>query len=382
MRFVLSAPAVSLLLVACIFLGSYAEEIPKDNGQGFIIKGERLKQQVSRHSMNSTELKETTASMGDPMNALTIFPGIERATGLTGNLVIRGLRPEYNRYYIDGMPVTFPVHFNGEHIVVSVNFLKGIDVYSSAFPVQYGGAMGGVIDMTTVDDITAFSGLIDINMIANSLFFKIPIFRTSVPDENGEVTKTNKGYIMFGGRYNGIKYILDDLIYEVLHPKEKREEAGNFVSDYKLEYWDYQFKAHYSFDRHHSITLLGIGAGDKEFRSIDYDSENRKLLMFHNQGLSYNYRGDRVKNRLLVYNSLSDRRLYRKAINMMYLFELINIDLRTYFGSRKSRPDQIGVKDSFEIEWINKHAQLKGEMEYQYSLYYFKGENDAGTNYF
>ncbi|MBN2158542.1 MAG: TonB-dependent receptor plug domain-containing protein [Spirochaetes bacterium] len=356
-------------------------EIKEDPDDGIIIRGERPKQQVSRRSMTAAEIEETTASLGDPMNALTIFPGIERATGLTGDLVFRGLRPEHNRYYIDSMPVPYPVHFNGEHMVISTRFIKGVDVYSSAFPVQYGGALAGVVDITTDDDVARFSGSIDINMISNSLFFRVPITRRPPPDENGEFMRATKGYIMFGGRYNGLKYILDSMLYQALHPKEKRREAGNYMSDYKLEYWDYQVKAHYALDKKNSFSILGIGAGDNEFRSIENYKDERKLLMFHNQGLYYNYHGGRFKNSLLVYNSWSERRLYKETITFMYFFELTNVCMHTYFGSKKSNPNMMGVKNNFEVDWIKHHAQLRGEIEYNYTYYDFHGKNDAGYNY-
>ena len=56
-------------------------------GAALTITGERDIQKVSRRTMTVQELKETPASFGDSINALTSLPGVDRTNGFFGPLV-------------------------------------------------------------------------------------------------------------------------------------------------------------------------------------------------------------------------------------------------------------------------------------------------------
>ncbi len=332
---------------------------------GVTVKGERDIQNISRRSMTVEEIKEVPASFGDSLNALTSLPGIVRTVGgIFGPLVIRGMYPDRNRYYIDGMPITNPMHFGGFHSVISNDLMSEIDLYSSSFPVKFGGPLGAVIDINTLDKVMDSGGLADISAISANMILKFPIMKTVIVD--GKEEEKNTGYVMAAARYGYIALFVP-LFYELVF-QEKLESAP--------EYWDYQFKFKYRFDVNNSLTVLLMGSKDffrflipnmtdtnsgmdPLFSNVQFESAQ----MFHNQGIYYNYTKNEFKNTLMLYSSITT---YHTYINM----KNVNAapELKNYFID--STPYLLGLKNNFSWEWWKGKAELRGNVEA--TLYYFK----------
>ncbi|HPV98147.1 MAG: carboxypeptidase regulatory-like domain-containing protein, partial [Spirochaetota bacterium] len=147
-------------------------------GAALTITGERDIQKVSRYTMTVRELKEVPASFGDSISALTALPGVIRTDGFFGPLVIRGGLDRNNNYFIDDIPIYSPMHFGGLHSVINNNLMSEIDLFSSAFPAQYGSANAAVISINTVDGVKEFGGYADIGLISASALVQTPILKT------------------------------------------------------------------------------------------------------------------------------------------------------------------------------------------------------------
>ena len=375
---------VNLDIITSIQQNFFLEPAPKDE-EGIVIRGQRPIQKLSRRSMNAEDFKEIPGSMDDPLNAMVIFPGVQRTHGLIGDLVIRGVKPAFNRYYIDGMPLNYPLHFNSENSVIAPDFMKGIDLYSSCFPVQYGNSLGSVININTIDSVDRFGGVFDLNMLTTSLLLKVPFTQNITEGES--VKKTTPGYVVFGGRYSGLKNLLETAYSEIQNSSKNQRRGGGQQGDRnsaqsKPEYYDYQFKFKYNFNKHHSITILGVGAGDKQINSYPNDKNEKINDMFHNQGLYYTYSSKRFTNRFLAYSTWSEHNYH--VTNTSFLSEYLRANFMPGMpnsGTSKSSPYQCGVKDGFQIEWIKNHAKLMGELEYAYYVYDYHGSGDLGYNY-
>jgi hypothetical protein len=331
---------------------------------GVTVKGERDVQNISRRSMTVEEIKEVPASFGDSLNALTSLPGIVRTVGgFFGPLVIRGMYPDRNRYYIDGMPVTNPMHFGGFHSVISNDLMSEIDLYSSSFPVKFGGPLAAVIDINTLDKVLDLGGFADISAISANMILKFPLLKTTLTD--GKEEERSAGYVMAAARYGYIALFVP-LFYELVFG-EKLESAP--------EYWDYQFKFKYMFDSKNSLTVLLMGSKDffkfltptfgpsmdPFFSNVQLESDQ----MFHNQGIYYNYHNNEFKNTLMLYSSITT---YHSYINMSN----VNAPAALKNYSVNSTPYMLGLKNNFSWEWWKGKAELRGNFEA--TLYYFKAE--------
>ncbi|MFC1671416.1 carboxypeptidase-like regulatory domain-containing protein, partial [Spirochaetota bacterium] len=334
-------------------------------GRTHVIRGRRTIQKVSRRTMNADQIKSVPGSFGDSLNALTSLPGVIRTFGgMFGPLIIRGMNQNYNRYYIDGMPINEPMHFGGFHSVIANDLMREIDLYASAFPSRYGSPMAAVIEINTIDKVKEFGGYIDLNLISGSLLFKVPIFRNVIVGE--EIKKETAGYIIVSSRVGYLSLIIP-VIYRIITGEELESVP---------EYWDYQLKAKYYFNSHHSLTVLCLGSVDyfkflvKE-RFIDIDEGQDPLFanfefetdqQFHNQGLYYTYQRDKLKSVLLAYSSITMYYNYfnSRQVSTVDWLKDIHVD---------SRPNIFGLKENVNFEWWEKHGELRGGLEF--TLYNF-----------
>ena len=162
-----------------------AEESKYSTIKPLVIRGTRARnrkkpeiQSISRQTMTAEDMKEVPASFGDSVSALTSLPGIMReGAGLFGSLVIRGADPSTNNYFIDDIPIYDPLHFGGLHSVINTNLIKDIDVYSSAFPAQFGSATSAVINISTMDRVNEYGGYFDISLLSAAALLKAPILK-------------------------------------------------------------------------------------------------------------------------------------------------------------------------------------------------------------
>ena len=332
------------------------------------IRGERDIQTVSRQTMTVKEIKEVPASLGDSINALTTLPGINRAGGLFGPMVIRGADPAMNSYFIDGIPLYKVMHFGGIHSVISNDLMSSIDLYSSSFPSSFNNTLGAVISINTLDDVPELGGFFDVGLISANMLIKTPFYKTTYLD--GKEIKEHKGYMITSGRVGYITLLIP-LFYEYVLGKSL---------DMLPTYWDYQFKTRYNFDSKHSLTFLAFGNKDRiniNTRSFPFDESSDPLLtdieLYQNdfantQALTYKYHySNKLYNSLLFYSALNQS-------HIKFNFALATSDWARDLGI-KSHPYIFGLKDTLTMEWWHKHSTLNIGAEAKYYLFFTKGNS-------
>ena len=133
---------------------------------------------------------------------------------------------------------------------------------------------------------------------------RIDLITFGSPCQDFSVAGTRKG---MDGERSG-------LIIEAMADKDKTEFAP--------EYWDYQFKMKYYFNRNHALTFLSFGAGDKVkmIKKAESDEEEDPVMekmqlrqdqWFHNQGLYYTYQPSKqFSNRLMGFSAFQKNEVY------------------------------------------------------------------------
>lgn len=347
-------------------------------GGTITITGDRPLQKLSRRTMTVQDIKEVPASFGDSVNALTSLPGVVRTMGnFFGPLVIRGISPSSNRYFIDEMPINNPMHFAGFHSVISNDLMSEIDLFSSSFPAMFSGATAAVISINTVDDVKKFGGSTDIGLISATTLISTPITRERVTGD--EIEEENTGYFIVSGRIGYLSLFIP-FFYEMV-----MDETLESIP----EYWDYQIKAKYFLNSRNSLTFLAIGSADYFKMLVDEDDlepeegddplfsdlDFKYRQSFHNQGIYYTFDTGKFRNRVMVYSSWSDYYTYVDAQNA-----LAADWLKDYYTD--SVPHIMGAKNSFALRLPGYVGELKGALELTY--YHFTSEgkylvaNEAG----
>lgn len=88
---------------------------------------------------------------GDLAAALSWLPGLSRAGGGSGPLVVRGAEPYQMRTVRDGAPVFEPWHASGLASVFQPEALSRVRFYRGTLPASLGGALAGVLDVESTD---------------------------------------------------------------------------------------------------------------------------------------------------------------------------------------------------------------------------------------
>ncbi|MEM8601974.1 MAG: TonB-dependent receptor [Bacteroidota bacterium] len=111
---------------------------------------------VSARSFSVEEAQRYAGAVDDPARLITAFAGVATSgSGVQDNAVaIRGNAPKGVGWRLEGVPIPTPSHFAGLTVaggggltLFSGRLLSNSDVFTGAFPAEYGNALAGVFDM-------------------------------------------------------------------------------------------------------------------------------------------------------------------------------------------------------------------------------------------
>ena len=343
------------------------------SSSGLTVRGERDIQRISRQTMTKKEIKEVPATFGDSVGALASLPGVNRTGGIFGPLIIRGADYSMNGYYIDDIPMFKLQHFGGIHSVISNDFMDSIDLYSSAFPAQFGNAQASVININTVDEVKKPGGHADVGILSANAYFEAPLVRTTYVD--GQEKEENTGYIMGAGRYSYLTTFIPFFYKHVMHQD----------LSWLPEYWDYQFKTKYEFTKSHALTFLAFGSKDRIDLNLDdlplddgADPLTKGLQMYnndqsYNQGLYYTF----TYSPEFIFTAMSFASLSRSRL--WFNIPDASEDWAKDLGIN-SDPNIYGAKAKLRYEWWKSHAVFRGAAETTYYHFATSGKTIATTS--
>lgn len=358
------------------------------------LRSERDIQKLGRNTLSVEQLKETPATFGDAINALATLPSVVRPGGFFGPLIIRGAGDAANRYFIDDIPVPNPQHFGGLQSIISNDMMREVDLYASGFPAQFGGAVGAIIDIQTIDEVKEFGGVVDVSLISSNFLLKNkwgknaygdvkitpaadddkrapnPLSLGVYPQRSGPT-----GYWITSGRV-GYLSLLVPPIYKLI--------TGNTIAQLP-QYYDYQLKGKVFLDDNgrHALTVLFFGSYDTLAFNRNLSEEDKKKrreegqdpatgsfnlnndVSAHSQGLYYDYLpSSKLSNRLILFNSYTYSYFYADLGTQSAIQPF---DLTVY-------PNILGLKDKVKFEWAD-FATLR--LAAEYNLFYFKSSGQT-----
>jgi len=115
------------------------------------VRGQKPAREVTKRTLEQRELNRIPGTNGDALRAIQNLPGIARAPGLAGLLIVRGAAPQETGTYVDGTFVPIIYHFGGLSSVIPTEMLDHIDFYPGNFSTYFGRHTGGVIDVGVKD---------------------------------------------------------------------------------------------------------------------------------------------------------------------------------------------------------------------------------------
>lgn len=107
---------------------------------------------VSLRNITSEEIQKNAGTNRDVSRAILSFPGVGSTATFRNDLFIRGGSSAENKFYIDGIEVPVINHFQtqgasgGPRGIITVDFIKDVDFYSSAFPAKRNGILSSLFE--------------------------------------------------------------------------------------------------------------------------------------------------------------------------------------------------------------------------------------------
>jgi len=210
-----------------------------ENPYETVVRGKKEESVVTRYVLEQRALETVPGTFGDPVRVIETLPGVARSPYGVGMLVIRGAMPQSSRAFIDGVDIPLLYHFLAGPSVLNPNLIDTIEYYPGNFPVRYGGAIAGIVNVNPKKDrVDGLGGEVDINLLNASGYVESPI---------GE-----KGSFRAGVRRSYV-----DLV--ILAALEAAGETGTTVAPV---YYDYQADFSYNLSDNDRLEIFYLGSMD------------------------------------------------------------------------------------------------------------------------
>lgn len=112
---------------------------------------------LSVQQIGWSEMQRMPGTALDLSKTIQSYPGVLPKSSFGYNIVVRGGAPNENSYYLDGIKIPAINHFSvqgasgGPNGLVNMDFVKGMELYSSAFPANYPTGLSSLMDIRQRD---------------------------------------------------------------------------------------------------------------------------------------------------------------------------------------------------------------------------------------
>ena len=112
----------------------------------------------------------------DILRSLPLLPGIQSASDISSGLYIRGGSPDQTLILLDQIPLYNPSHAFGFFSTFNADAIKDMSLHKGAYPAQYGGRLGSVLDVRNRDgNRKKFEGNGGVSLISGRLLLEGPL---------------------------------------------------------------------------------------------------------------------------------------------------------------------------------------------------------------
>ena len=141
------------------------------------MKPELLSIQSSVHVVDKMEMTRVpVGTQADIIRSIQILPGIVSTSDVNSQFYVRGGAGDENLFLLDGMKIYNPFHAFGLFSTFDPDIVRTTEVYTGAFPADFGNRLSAVVNMTSRDgNAQHFSGLANLNFLSSKLQLEGPL---------------------------------------------------------------------------------------------------------------------------------------------------------------------------------------------------------------
>ena len=230
-------------------------------GEVMEVSASRIVEKTSKISLSAQELKKTPGASGDPVKALTTLPGVIESGEYSSAVYLRGSNVDDNIFWINRAPVGYIYHFGGLYSTIHPELVEDINIFLGGFPVEYGNALGGVIDIklrNPKNDRT--HAYVDISTITSSFLLEGPV---------GSAEDGLRDSYFVAGRRSYIDVILSPSKFNSLDPEDDPDADKITLVP---RFYDFQSLYHHNLEKGYLDTYI-FAAGDEIRLDINASSK-------------------------------------------------------------------------------------------------------------
>jgi len=194
---------------------------------------------VSMQTLTIQEIERSPGSNRDISRVIQTLPGVASTPSFRNDVIVRGGGPSENRFFLDGIEIPYINHFStqgasgGPVGIINVDFIRDVELYSSAFPANRGNALSSVMELKQIDGKREkLGGRFSIGSSDIALTLDGPITKNST--------------LIFSLRRSYLQLLFSALKLPFLPT-----------------YNDYQFKYKIDLNKRNQLTVISLGALDQ-----------------------------------------------------------------------------------------------------------------------
>ncbi|MCA1803217.1 MAG: TonB-dependent receptor [Rhodothermaceae bacterium] len=152
--------------------------------QELVVEADALgddRQSIGSAQVTTKLVKQVPAVLqADVFRSIQLLPGIKAASDFSSGLYIRGGSPDQTLILLDRTTVYNPTHFFGFFSTFNPDAIKDIRLYKGAYPAEYGGRLGSVVDIYNKDgNRNNMAGTLSIGLLSSRASIEGPYSKGS-----------------------------------------------------------------------------------------------------------------------------------------------------------------------------------------------------------
>ncbi len=206
----------------------------------------------------------------DLFRSIQLLPGVKASSDFSSALYVRGGSPDQTLILLDGTTVYNPTHFFGFFSTFNTEAIKDARLYKGAYPSQFGGRLGAVVDVTNREgNRNRLAGNLSVGLLASRAGIEGPF-------------AGDRGNFMVAVRRSTLEPLLA-VLRETIEQEGIPESFYFYDVNARLGY-DLSANDRLSISGYAGRDLVGVPLGDDTRFDLDYG--NRTLSAAYNRVVS------------------------------------------------------------------------------------------------
>jgi hypothetical protein len=332
----------------------------------------KLESPVSLRRIGIDQIEKSAGANRDISKVIQSFAGVASSVSYRNDLIVRGGGPSENRFYLDGIEIPTINHFTtqgasgGPVGILNVDFIREVDFYSSAFPVNRGNAMSSVLDFKQMDgsrDKVNVKGVLGASEIAASV-------SAPLSEKTSMLASARRSYLQFLFKALDLPFLptFNDFQFKTKTRINTKNEIS-FIGVGAIDQFDLNYDASNTLENKYILSYIpdndqwsyAVGVNYKHFFNKSYLTVVASRNMLDNKAIKYRDNIETADNLIYDYHSQEAENKFRTEINSklgnVELYGGLSFETASYYNS------------TFTYEYVNGASQV---VTYDSSLDFFK----------